>query len=74
MTCLEYIATGSGARTQPGYFDELLAVAQQMPDVHIKKVGPRYVVFAATESDLAAMANRLGDKYQISVNQELDLF
>ena len=73
MTSQEYIATG-GSPTTPGYFDDLLDIAQKMPDVQVKKIASRYVVFVASEDDVAAMTGRLGDKYQISPNNEISLF
>lgn len=74
MTSPEYIATGTGSPTPPGFFDDLLETARQMPDVQIKKVASRYVVLAAGEADVKEMTSRLGGKYQISPNSEISLF
>ena len=74
MTSQEYIATGTGSPTPPGYFDDLLDIARQMPEVQVKKIASRYVVLVAGEGDVAAMTGRLGDKYQISPNEEISLF
>lgn len=74
MTPQEYIATGTGSPTPPGYFDDLLEVARQLPDVQVKKIASRYVVFVAGEDDVASMTCRLGDRYQISPNKEISLF
>ena len=74
MTAQEYIATGTGSPTPPGYFDDLLDIAQKMPDVQVKKIAARYVVFIAGGADVETMTGRLGDKYQISPNKEISLF
>ncbi len=74
MTSQEYIATGTGSPTPPGYFDDLLDATRQMPDVQVKKIAARYVVFVAGGDDVATMTGRLGDKYQISPNKEISLF
>jgi hypothetical protein len=74
VTHPEYIATGTGSPTSPGYFDDLLDMARQMPDVQVKKIAKRYVVFAASDDDIATMTCRLGDRYQISPNKEISLF
>ena len=74
MTSQEYIATGTGSPTPPGYFDDLLDIARQMPDVQVKKVASRYVVLVAGDDDVATMTCRLGGRYQISPNKEISLF
>ena len=73
MSSQEYIATG-GDDTQDGRFDDLLNVAEKMPDVTVKKVGSRYVVLEASEDGVAALNDRMGHKYQISPNNEIKLF
>lgn len=64
MTLNEYIAAGSEV-------GELLRIAEQMPDVTVKKVGSRYVVFQATENDAARMSERLSGQFKIALNHEL---
>jgi hypothetical protein len=70
----EYIATGGATDGSTGRFDDLLTVAEKMPDVTVKKVGSRYVVLEASEDDVAALSDEMGDKYQISPNSEINLF
>jgi hypothetical protein len=42
--------------------------------VQVKKIAKRYVVFAASDDDIATVTCRLGDRYQISPNKEISLF
>ena len=74
MSSQEYIATGGATDGSTSRFDDLLTVAEKMPDVTVKKVGSRYVVLEASEDDVAALSDEMGDKYQISPNSEINLF
>lgn len=64
MTLNEYIAAG----TEVG---QLLQIAEQMPNVTVKKIGSRYVVFQATEKDAARLGERLPGRFKIALNHDL---
>jgi hypothetical protein len=66
MSLQEYIVSG-------GDISKLLDYVAQLPDVTVKKVGSRYVVLEATESDAAKLSAELAGLYKIAPNQELGL-
>lgn len=66
MTFNEYIAAGSDV-------EELLNIVDRMPDVTVRKVGSRYVVFEANESDAALLSEQLAGRYKIAPNHELGI-
>jgi hypothetical protein len=67
MSVQEYIVSG-------GEIEKLLDYVAQLPDVTVKKVGSRYVVLDATESDAAKLSAELAGSYTIAPNKELGLF
>jgi hypothetical protein len=66
MTFNEYIAAGSGV-------EEFLHIVDGLPDVTVRKVGSRYVVFEANETDAARLSEQLAGRYKIAPNHELGI-
>lgn len=74
MRAQEYIATVRSTQANREDFSELLDVANGMPAVEIKRTGSRYVVLEASEDDAEVLRSRLGSRYEIAPNSDLQLF
>ncbi len=74
MRAQEYIATVKSGQPNRQDFGELLDAVNGMPAVEIKKTGSRYVVLTASEDDVESLRSRLGSRYEIAPNRDLQLF